>query len=282
MISSSVFTAFSIVLIIGIIVPFIAFMLYSLRNKRHHCASAWLWGAFIFVIVHFFCRVPVLSFFTMIDVSFSETNYVLYSILFILIVSCFEVLARYVIYYMLNGNQLTYKRCIAAGMGYEGIENFITLGIPYGINMIILQIISAGLFDEVLQSMKVEEGVRSLIEIRDVLVNMTELDLYLTAYGSVITMIIHTALTLYVCHVMWKSHNKKVLWHVMGIYTGIDLIVWLLEGLSTPHMGSIVSLQASVVMKYSFLTIVGIIAILYIILIHHCWKQEEGEKEAEN
>lgn len=278
MISSSAFTAVSIILIIGMFLPPIAFLLYGLRNKGKSVWSAWFWGALVFLGMHILFKTPILSLYTVFGGGLLQHFYIVYCLILVLIVAGLETLARFVMARMLSRKELTFKRSIAVGMGYEGVEAIVTLGIPYFINMIFMQMISGGVMDEVISAAG-EGGALGFAQRRDFLVNTTATEFYLIAYESVITMLIHATLTLFVCHVVWREKKSLAMWGTMAVYAGVDFFAMIVDGMATPYLGSILSEQTSFIIKYSVLTIVAIAAVLYIILIRLSWKPEEEQEE---
>lgn len=76
-----------------------------------------------------------------------------------------------------------------------------------------------------------------------------------------------------------EKKDVMAFWVSMAIYAGIDFLTMLIDGMAMPYLGSILSMKTSFVIKYLVLTIAAIAAVLYIILIHLCWKPEETEDE---
>lgn len=280
MISNSAYTAVYVILVVGLMVPLTGILLYGLRNKKKGVWSAWLWGAAVFLGMQFLFRSPILSIYTMYGGGLAENVYVIYCLVLVLIVAALEIGARYVIVCILNRKELTYKRSIAAGMGYEGIEAVVTLGIPYVFNLLVMQMINGGVMEEVLKTAEEAGNTADFKQVCDALVNTTPLEFYLVAYGSVISMVIHATLTLFVCHVVWRKKTAMAIWASMAVYAGIDFITMMADGMATPYLGNVISLQTSLVIKYVVLTIAAILAILYIVLIHITWKSDGAEAES--
>lgn len=264
---------------VGLILPLIAYLLYGLRNKKKGVWTAWLLGAATFCVIHFFFRSPILSIYVMNTTALAENAYIIFCLVLVIIVGLLEAAARFAMARFMSRKELTYKRSIAAGMGYEGVEAIITLGIPYIVNLVLMQMINGGVFEDVIKAAAEEGSTLELTQMRDALISTGPTELYLVAYDSVITMVIHAALTLFVCHMVWRKKDVMAFWVSMAIYAGIDFLTMLIDGMAMPYLGSILSMKTSFVIKYLVLTIAAIAAVLYIILIHLCWKPEETEDE---
>lgn len=275
MVSNSTLTAVSMTVIISLFLPIMAFMLYGMRNKKKGVWTAWLLGGAIFCVIQFLFKSPILSMFAIGCAGLVENFYIIYCLVLAALAGLFGAIARYVIARIMSKKGLTFKRSIAAGMGYGGVEAILTVAVPNIVNLVFLQMIMVGAFDEVIKAATEQASADGLIQMRDMLVNTGTTQFYLVGYESVLNMILHVALVLFMCHMMWRKKDAMAFWVSMAISSVIDFVTMILDGMATPYLGSIISEHAAFVTKYAILTIVAIVFLLYIFLIRSTWKQEE-------
>lgn len=276
MVSNSVLTAVSMTVIISLFLPIMAGILYGMRNRKKGILKAWLLGGAIFCVIQFLFKSPILSMVAIGCAGLVENFYIVYCLLLAALAGLFGAVARYVIARIMNKKGLTFKRSIAAGMGYGGIESILTVALPHIVNLVFLQMIMVGVFDEVIKAAAQQTSTDGLVQMRDMLVNTSATQFYLVGYESVLNMVLHVALVLFMCHMMWRKKDAMAFWISMAISSVIDFVTMILDGLATPYLGSMISEHTAFVSKYAILTIVAVVFLLYIFLIRSTWKQEEN------
>ena len=79
-VSNGSIAAMCITLVISLVLPVIALIVYALKNRRQGVASAWFLGAAGFFVTQMVIRVPILSTLSLMPgfMAFAENHYVVY------------------------------------------------------------------------------------------------------------------------------------------------------------------------------------------------------------
>ena len=283
MVSDAAIKAICVTLLISLFVPVFVYIFYGIRNKRKGVWAAWLLGAAGFFVPQMLIRSPILSLLAMNEgfVSFAQDYYIIYCLVLALTAGLFEVLGRYAVARIMK-KKLTFERSVAAGLGHGGIESITIVGLSYISNLVFAQMINAGLYDN-LVSETGASGVdtSALVAMKDALVQTTTAEYYLAGYERILTMILHVALSLMVCHFVWLKRDRVGVIASMLIHTIVDFLTVILNGLSTDYLGNLISQKTAYILVYTFLTLVAAASVLYLIIVKKGWKsaQEEMEKQ---
>ena len=176
--------------------------------------------------------------------------------------------------------KLTFERGVAAGLGHGGIEAITIVGLSYISNLVFSQMINAGLYDNLVAE-TAASGVdtSALLTMKDALIQTTTVEYYLAGYERILTMILHVALSLMVCHFVWLKRDRVGVIASMLIHTVVDFLTVILNGLSTDYLGNLISQKTAYVLVYTFLTLVAVAAVLYIVIVRKGWKSAQAEME---
>lgn len=270
MVSTSVITAMAVTLFISLFLPILIYVAYGVRNKGKGVWLAWLLGAVGFFVPQILIRLPVLSMLSLSQgfVAFAEGHYVLYCLALAFTAGLFEVAGRYAVAKIMAKN-LTFEKGMAAGLGHGGIEAMLIVGITYINNLVYAGLINSGSFDLIVeQSKNMGVDTQSLLAVKDILVGSGPVVYYLAGYERILTMIFHVAMSLLVCYLVWKGKGLKGILICLALHTAVDFVTPLLNGLSTPYLGSVISQSTAYVLVYLYLTVVAAGAIVFICKIN--------------
>ena len=281
MVSDASIKAICVTLLISLFVPVFVYIFYGIRNKKKGVWTAWLLGAAGFFVPQMLVRSPILSLLAMNEgfVAFAQNYYVIYCLVLALTAALFEVLGRYAVARIMK-KKLTFERGVAAGLGHGGIESITIVGLSYISNLVFSQMINAGLYDNLVAE-TAASGVdtSALLTMKDALIQTTTVEYYLAGYERILTMILHVALSLMVCHFVWLKRDRVGVIASMLIHTVVDFLTVTLNGLSTDYLGNLISQKTAYVLVYTFLTLVAVAAVLYIVIVRKGWKSAQAEME---
>ncbi len=281
MVSDASIKAICVTLLISLFVPVFVYIFYGIRNKKKGVWTAWLLGAAGFFVPQMLVRSPILSLLAMNEgfVAFAQNYYVIYCLVLALTAALFEVLGRYAVARIMK-KKLTFERGVAAGLGHGGIEAITIVGLSYISNLVFSQMINAGLYDNLVAE-TAASGVdtSALLTMKDALIQTTTVEYYLAGYERILTMILHVALSLMVCHFVWLKRDRVGVIASMLIHTVVDFLTVILNGLSTDYLGNLISQKTAYVLVYTFLTLVAVAAVLYIVIVRKGWKSAQAEME---
>ncbi len=281
MVSDASIKAICVTLLISLFVPVFVYIFYGIRNKKKGVWTAWLLGAAGFFVPQMLVRSPILSLLAMNEgfVAFAQNYYVIYCLVLALTAALFEVLGRYAVARIMK-KKLTFERGVAAGLGHGGIEAITIVGLSYISNLVFSQMINAGLYDNLVAE-TATSGVdtSALLTMKDALIQTTTVEYYLAGYERILTMILHVALSLMVCHFVWLKRDRVGVIASMLIHTVVDFLTVILNGLSTDYLGNLISQKTAYVLVYTFLTLVAVAAVLYIVIVRKGWKSAQAEME---
>ena len=279
MVSTVTILCICITVLITLVGPIAALIIYALRNRKQGIVSAWFMGAAGFFVTQMLVRTTILSVLSMQNwyVSFVENNYVIYALILAFTAGLFEFAGRFAVAKIMEKN-LTYKRGLAAGLGHGGIEAMLIVGMTYVSNLLYVGMINSGMFDIVVeQTAALGADTTALYQVQDALLNTTAATFLLGGYERILTIICHVALTLIVIYYVKKQNAFKGAVVCIALHTMLDGVSGLIMGLSTPYMGSVITQNTMYVMVYIFLTACAVGSVYVIAKIR---KEMETSAEA--
>lgn len=275
MISASTIIAVCVTLFISLILPLVVYIVYGVKNKGKGVWTAWLLGAAGFFVMQVVIRVPIVNMLSMLPdfTLFVQRHYVLYCLILAVTAALFEVIGRYVVAKIMS-KKLSFTRGIAAGLGHGGIEAMVLIGMTYINNLLYIVMINSGTYDTVIEQ-TVEMGMDAspLLTIRETLLVTSAGMFYLAGYERILTMILHTALSLLVCYFVWKKKDVQGIIVCAVIHTIVDFVSPLLSGLSTDYLGTVISQNMAYILIYTFLTFVAVGSVVLMSKIKKLWNE---------
>lgn len=281
MVSAAAVIGMVITLMITLILPFVIAIVYGIRNKGKGVWKALLLGAAGFVLLQLIIRLPILNVLSMFPWfhSFAINFYVLYCLLLALTAALFEVVARFGVAKILQ-KKINYQQGLAAGFGHGGIEAVILIGMTYINNIIYAIMINTGAMQESYNALINEPGMETAAEqiqaIIKVMVETPAYCFYLSGYERILTVICHTAMSLFVCYFVYKKKDFIGVAVAFAIHFFIDFTLPLINGMATEYMGNLISQETAYLLSYSILTLVTIGAIAIICMIVKRWKKQDA------
>lgn len=267
----------SVTLFISLILPIVLLVVYTLKNKGKQIVSAWFLGAGGFFVLQILVRMPILGALSLQPgfQAFAENNYVLYVLILGFTAGLFEVIGRLAVAKIISKN-LTYERSIAAGLGHGGIEAILLIGTTYISNLLYAMMINTNTFDGMVEQAKaMGADVTSLLTVKEALLTTPAYLFGLSGYERLLTMICHTAMSLLVCYFMYRKQTVKGVLISLTLHTVLDSVVGLISGLSTPHMGNVISQNTCYVLSYVFLTLMAVVSLVIIQKVKRVFHKED-------
>ena len=266
-----------VTLFISLILPIVLLVVYTLKNKGKQIVSAWFLGAGGFFVLQILVRMPILGALSLQPgfQAFAENNYVLYVLILGFTAGLFEVIGRLAVAKIISKN-LTYERSIAAGLGHGGIEAILLIGTTYISNLLYAMMINTNTFDGMVEQAKaMGADVTSLLTVKEALLTTPAYLFGLSGYERLLTMICHTAMSLLVCYFMYRKQTVKGVLISLTLHTVLDSVVGLISGLSTPHMGNVISQNTCYVLSYVFLTLMAVVSLVIIQKVKRVFHKED-------
>lgn len=274
MVSMAVIIAMVVTLFISLFLPIIIYIIYGVKNKGKGVWLAWLLGAVGFFVPQVLIRLPILSALSTNNgfLSFATQHYVLYCLVLAFTAGLFEVAGRYGVAKIMKKN-LTFEKGMAAGLGHGGIEAMILIGMTYINNLTYAWMINSGNFDLMVEQVK-NMGVdtESLLAVKDILVSSGPVLYYLAGYERILTMIFHVALSLLVCYFVYCGKDLQGILICLALHFAADFVTPLLNGLSTPYLGNMISENTAYMLVYIYLTAIAAGSIVFICKLRKRWK----------
>lgn len=283
MVSTGAFIGIIITLIITLLGPIVAAIVYSVKNKGKGVWKAWLLGAAGFFVLQILIRVPVLNVLGTFPwfQRFAENHYIVYCLILALTAALFEVVARFAVAKILQKN-MNYQQGVAAGLGHGGIEAIILIGMTYVNNLLYAIMINSGSLDEMIfraglsSWSNTTELADQLYQIKTALVETPGYTFYLAGYERILCVLFHTAMSLLVCHMVYKKKALLGVGIAFAAHFFVDFVSPLVNGLATPYLGNVISQGTAYVLVYGILTAVAVGAVALIGKICKKWKSESG------
>lgn len=260
-------------LFVSLLLPVILILLFCNKHKGQKLFSAWVLGAAGFFVTQIVIRVPIL---TMLQsqpgfAGFAEDHMFLYAFGLAFTAGLFELVGRFAVAKLMEKN-LSYHRSLAAGLGHGGIEAVLIVGITYLNNLLYIFMINSGTFDAmVAQAAQTGVDVSALLLVKESLISTSPVLFFLGGFERILTMIVHTAMTLLVCYGVHTGKALKYSLLCLGLHTFIDLTAGISllteKGLSQGTVYCII---------YAILTAVAAVSLISIRNIRRRWQESEG------
>ena len=270
MVSTFSLVAMVVTLLICMVVPFLAVIIYAAKNKKKGVWIAWLVGAAGFFVMQIIIRTPILSVLSLSPefIKFANDYYIVYALILAFTAALFEVVARFVGAIILKKKQC-YEVAVGAGLGHGGIEAIFLVGMTYVNNLLYSIMINTGTFDVMIESsaqMGVDEySLQALLDVKTTLVDTAPALYLLAGYERILTMILHVAMTVLVFYFVNKKKSFVGILLCLLIHTVIDFV--------PAFMMSIASANIAYIVVYAFLTAMAVAGIVIIISIGKKWKK---------
>ena len=273
MVPVSTIIACVITLLVSLLLPVILLIVYAAKNKKSGIVSAWFIGAAGFFVTQIVIRVPILmalqtqSWF----LSFGTNHLLLYAFSLAFTAGLFELAGRYAAAKLMRKN-LTFRRSLAAGLGHGGIEAMLLIGMTYINNLVYIAMINSGTFDTVLAEAAAMGVDTSQLElIREQLLAISPAVFLLAGLERILTMIVHTAMSMLVCYGVAHKRTGICVLICLGLHTFIDFTAVISQM-------TVLSQTAAYVIIYTILAAVAVVSVLIIRDIRQRW-QPESQKE---
>ena len=281
MVSTGAFIGIIVTLIITLLGPIIAAIVYSVKNKGKGVWKAWLFGAAGFFVLQVLIRIPILNVLGTFPwfQKFAENNYIVYCLILAMTAALFEVVARFAVAKILQKN-MNYQQGVAAGLGHGGIEAIILIGMTYVNNLLYAVMINSGAFDATVAQTgaapvpNATELVDQLNQIKAALVETPTYAFYLAGYERILCVLFHTAMSLLVCYLVYKKKALVGVGIAFAAHFAVDFVSPVINGLATPYLGNVISQGTAYVLIYGILTAVAIGAVVVIRKIGKKWNCE--------
>ena len=269
MVSETAIMFMVITLVISLILPILMLIIYAVANKGKKVTSAWFLGAAGFFVMQVVIRLPILSVLGTMPafLSFATEHYAIYAVLLGFTAGLFEVMGRLAVAKIMS-KELTFERSLAAGLGHGGIEAMILIGTTYINNLAYSAMINSGTFEvAVAQTAAAGVDVSSLYAAKEALLGTPAYMFGLAGFERVLTMICHVAMTLLVCYFVAKKQILKGVLITLALHTLLDSVTALLNGLSTPYMGAVISQNTAYALVYGFLSVMTAVSVVIIVKV---------------
>lgn len=267
MISAATIIACVMTLLISLVLPAAALVVFAARNRKQGIVSAWFLGAAGFFVTQILIRLPVLLVLQSQNwfVRFSQEHLFAYAFGLAFTAGLFELAGRFGVAKLME-KKLTWNRALAAGLGHGGIEAMVLIGMTYISNLVLIVMINTGAFETLLtQTAASGMDVSALELIREQLLNTAPALFLLGGFERILAMTCHTAMSVLVC---WGVRSKKLrpcLLACLGIHTFIDL---------TAGISLVLPQITAYIVIYSILIAVAAVSLLVLHRIHGQWKKE--------
>ena len=282
MVNTASIIAICITMVITLFLPLIIAAIYGAVNKNKGIWTAWLLGAAGFFVTQILVRVPIVSVLSLSEgfVKFAENNYILYGFIMAFTAGLFELVGRYAVAKIMSKN-LTPERSLAAGLGHGGIESMVIVGMSYISNLIMVFMINSGTFDALIQATAQQGADAATLEalelVKAQLTDAASGMFYLGGFERILTMIVHTAMTMIVCYYVSRKNDIIGMLICLAIHTALDFSLPIINGMATDYLGNVISQNTAYVLIYSLLTVFAIASVFIIIKILKSWKCAAAE-----
>lgn len=256
-----------VTLLVSLVLPVVALIVYAVKNKKQSIVSAWLLGAAGFFATQILIRLPILTFLQSQSwfADFAQNNLFLYAFGLAFTAGLFELAGRYAVAGIMAKN-LTFKRSLAAGLGHGGIEAMLLIGMTYVNNLIYIVMINSGYFDYLIaQTAGLGVDISQLELIREQLVGMAPAMFLLAGFERILAMTGHVAMSLLVCYGVAYSKALPCALLCLGIHTLMDL---------TAGLSLVLPQSIAYPIIYAILIAMAVLSVLVIRELHRRWKKE--------
>lgn len=278
MVSGLSLVAMVVTLLICMVVPIVALIVYAVKNKGKGVWLAWFIGAAGFFVMQIIIRTPILSLLSLNEgfVKFANDYYIVYVLILAFTAALFEVVARFGGALILKKKQC-YEVAVGAGLGHGGIEAMFLIGMTYVNNLLYSVMINTGAFDAMVEStaqMGVDaQTLQALWDVKKSLVETAPSMFILAGYERILTMIVHVAMTVLVFYFVYKKKSVIGIVLCLLIHTLIDFVPGFVQGASVyGYLGDKFPIGVAYAIIYAFLTVMAVAGIVIIVSIKKKWK----------
>ncbi len=271
MVPTSTIIACIFTLIISLFLPVLILLFFARKHKKQGIASAWLLGAAGFFVTQILIRIPILTVLSTQSwfVVFSQKHQFLYAFSLAFTAGLFELAGRWAVAKWLNKTEFTWNRALAAGLGHGSIEAMVIVGMTYINNLVYIVMINSGSFSSLFAGMP-ETVVAQLETIQTSLLTTSPLIFALAGIERLLTMLVHTAMSVIVCRGVSTGNTGKAVLICLGLHTLIDLTA----GISL-LIGATLTQAAAYTIIYLILTIVAVLSLWILKSIRGRWQEQE-------
>ena len=280
MVSGLSLVAMVVTLLICMVVPIVALIVYAVKNKGKGVWLAWFIGAAGFFVMQIIIRTPILSLLSLNQgfIKFANDYYIVYVAILAFTAALFEVVARFVGALILKKKQC-YEVAVGAGLGHGGIEAMFLIGMTYVNNLLYSVMINTGSFDAMVEStaqMGVDaQTLQTLWDMKKTLIETSPSMFLLAGYERILTMILHVAMTVLVFYFVYKKKSVIGVALCLLIHTVIDFVPGFVQGASIyGYLGGKFPIGVAYAIIYAFLTAMAVASIVIVISIRKKWKNQ--------
>ena len=281
MIGSATVIACIVTLLISLVLPIAAMIVYGIKNKGKGIYTAWFLGGSGFFIMQILLRSNILTILAGIPgfQSFTTNHYVLYCLMLGFTAGLFELAARFFCAKFM-GKELIFERAVSAGMGHGGIEAMLIIGVAYINNLIYISMINSGAFEGIIQqTAAMGVDVSQLYALQDALINTSPVMFLLAGFERILAMTAHIAMTVVVCYAVQCKRPVPGMLLCLAVHTAMDSVSAIVSGLSTDILGNVLSQTTAYIIIYTFLTAIAVASVLVLKEIHKRWPTPEKEED---
>ncbi len=275
MVSTASIVCMCIALVMTTIIPIGIMILYCIRHRGESVWLAALLGAAGFFVPQMLIRIPILNVLSMSEwfMTFAENHYLIYAISLAATAGLFELVGRFGTAKILDRKGITLHKAMAAGLAHGCIEAVVVVGLQYINNILYAVMINTGTFDSMMQQAAAQAGVdiAQFDALKDSLIN-TAAPLYLLGiWERAMTVILHLFLSMLVCYFVMKKRPLIGILLCLAIHTLVDSMGVIGQGLATPYLGEVISMNMMYVIAEGFITVVAIGSIFGILKLRKKW-----------
>ncbi len=275
MVSTASIVCMCIALVMTTFIPIGIMIWYCIRHKDEKVWIAALIGAAGFFVPQMLIRIPILNALSMNEgfMAFAEHHYLIYGISIAATAGLFELAGRFTTAKILDRKGITLHRAMAAGLAHGLIEAVVVVGLQYINNILYAVMINTGTFDALVEQATAQAGVdpAQFDALKDSLIS-TAAPLYLLGiWERAMTVILHLFLSLLVCYFVAKKRPLIGILLCLAIHTLVDSMGVIGQGLATPYLGEVISMNTMYVIVEGFITVVAIGSIFGILKLRKKW-----------
>lgn len=267
MVPVSTLIACIVTLLITLVLPVAALIIFAAKQKKRGIVSAWLLGAAGFFVTQILIRLPVLTALQSQNwfLTFAHNHLFAYAFSLAFTAGLFELAGRFAVAKLMQ-KRLTLRRSLAAGLGHGGIEAMILIGITYINNLAYIAMINSGSFDAVVaQTAALGVDVSQLELIKQQLLTASPALFLLAGLERVLAMTGHVAMSMLVCYGVAHRKVSICLLLCLGIHTLMDL---------TAGISLVLPQNAAYPIIYAILTLMAVLSLFVIRELARRWKKE--------
>ncbi len=275
MVSTLSIVCMCIALVMTTLLPIAVMIWYCIRHKEEKVWIAALIGAAGFFIPQMLIRIPILNALSMNEgfMAFAENHYLIYGISIAATAGLFELAGRFTTAKILDRKGITLHKAMAAGLAHGCIEAVVVVGLQYINNILYAVMINTGTFDALIAQAAAQAGVDTaqFDALKDSLINTAAPMYLLGVWERAMTVILHLFLSMLVCYFVAKKRPLIGIFICLAIHTLVDSAAVIGQGLATPYLGEVISMNMVYLIVESFITVVAVSSIFGILKLRKKW-----------